>query len=132
MQATFRSSDAPCLKGVEQRAGTRAEVALPILIVLGRTRYSALLHNISVTGAMVETTAPLVIHSKIEFHCGSICTTGYVLRQAGSVFGIKFSQPISDRQLSEQVSRSEGVTNRRESRALARAAHVPMVIVRSS
>ena len=131
MQATFRSSDTPCLKGIEQRAEARAEVALPILIDLGRTRYSALLHNISLTGAMIETTAPLAIHSKIEFHCGSIYTTGYVLRQAGSIFGIKFSGPISDRQLSEQVSRSEGVTNRRENRANIRATHAPVVIVHS-
>jgi hypothetical protein len=118
MQAIFRLSDTPCLEWAEQRGGARADVALPILIDLGRTRYSALLHNLSITGAMVETRAPLVIHSKIEFHCGSICTTGYVLRQAGSIFGIKFSQPISDRQLSEQVSRSKGVTNRRENRAI--------------
>jgi hypothetical protein len=130
MQATFRSSDTPCLKVIEQRAGARAAVALPILIDLGRTRYSALLHDLSITGAKIETTAPLVIHSKIEFHCGSICTTGYVLRQAGSIFGIHFSGPISDRQLNEQVSRSDGVANRRENRAIPRATGAPIVKAR--
>jgi hypothetical protein len=117
MHAMFRSSDIPCPKPAEQRAGSRAEVALPILIDVGRTRYSALLHNISTSGAMVETRAPLFMHSKIEIHCGSIRTAGYVLRQAGSLFGIKFGQPISEQQLSEQVSRSEGVASRRKSRA---------------
>ena len=117
MHTAARLSDTDWEQGMDQRTGTRAGVALPILIDLGRTRHSALLHNISRNGAKIETGAPLLEHSQIEFHCGSICTTGFVLWQAGSVFGIKFSLPISDQQLSEQVSRSHAVANRREFRA---------------
>jgi hypothetical protein len=117
MHTASRLSDTSWEQGTEQRAGTRAGVALPILIDLGRTRYSALLHNISLNGAKIESSAPLLEHSKIEFHCGSICGTGFVLWQAGSMFGIKFSLPISDQQLSEQVSRSDALSNRREIRA---------------
>src|SRR5687768_17954275 len=76
-----RSCDTLGLQEREQRAGVRAEIALPILITLGGVRYSALLHNLSTAGAMIETMAPLAIRSRIEFHCGSISTTGFVLRQ---------------------------------------------------
>ncbi len=119
MHATIRSGDQLDRQGLEQRSQARSEVALPILIALDWTRYSALLHNLSRNGAMIETTAPLLMHNKIEFHCGSICTSGSVLWQGESTFGIKFSHRISDRQLSEQVLRSEALAGRRLSRAIA-------------
>lgn len=89
---------------------------MPILIALGWTRYSATLHNLSMTGAMIETSAPLMIANVIEFQCGSICASASVLWRGGTMFGIKFGQRITDPQLSEQVLRSKALARRRQHR----------------
>lgn len=105
----------------EKRTETRVAIALPILISLGRTRYSALLRNLSNAGAMIETSTLLTVQGKIEFHCGSIFDDSTVLWRSGSRFGIRFGFPITDRQLNEQISRSEAVKSWREGRIPAEA-----------
>ena len=114
MYAANHSSEIVGGQGRDQRSQPRSEVALPILIALGWTRYCATLHDLSTTGAMIETTAPLVIANVIEFHCGSICASATVMWQGGSTFGIKFGQRITDPQLSEQVLRSKALAGRRQ------------------
>ena len=96
----------------EQRATPRSASTLPVLIVLGGKRYTAALRNISSTGAMIVTSAPLATRSRIEFQCGTICCPGIVLWQQQSDFGIKFGTPICERQLSEQTTRSAAVASR--------------------
>jgi len=97
----------------EQRVSPRSAIALPILIVLDGKRYNAALRNLSSAGAMIATSAPLTTLSRIEFHCGAICSRGIVLWQRQSDFGIKFRHPICERRLSEQISRFAAVASRR-------------------
>jgi hypothetical protein len=113
MLAVIRLDSAQGHIDSEQRATPRSAIALPILIVLGGKRYSATLRNLSSAGAMIVTSAPLTIRSRIEFQCGTICSRGIVLWQRQSDFGIKFRTPICERQLSEQISRSAAVARRR-------------------
>lgn len=113
MHAEIHLDGAPDHSVSEQRATPRSAIALPILIVLGGKRYSAALLNLSSSGAMIVTSAPLTTSSRFEFQCGTICTRGIVLWQRQSDFGIKFRKPICERQLSEQISRSAAVASRR-------------------
>ena len=103
-------------RNCEQRAAHRIPVALPILILLGKTRYGALLCNLTKIGAMFESTAPLTVDMTVVLQCGTICTGGLVMWQRGGTYGIKFSQGICDRQLADQISRLEAVAKRRELR----------------
>ncbi len=125
MHATIHFSQIVGQQGREHRSHARSDVALPILIALGWTRYSATLHNLSTSGAMIETSAPLAVSSEIEFHCGSICARASVMWQVGSVFGIKFGRRITRLQVSDQVLRSAALAGRRQGRAIIPEKHVP-------
>ena len=114
MHAVIRLDGAPGHLASEQRASPRLVIALPILIVLGGKQYSATLRNLSSAGAMIETSAPLITLSRIEFKCGTICSRGIVLWQRQSAFGIRFRKPIYEQQLNEQISRSGAVASRRK------------------
>jgi len=67
---------------------------------------------------MIVTSAPLVLGMKIEFHCGAICASGNVVWQRRAGSGIVFDEAICERQLSEQLSRSNAVASRYEGRPL--------------
>ena len=128
MHATIQAREILGRQAPDRRSQARSEVALPILISLGLTRYSATLHDLSTTGAMIETTAPLAVANLIEFQCGSICTSGSVLWQEGSSFGIKFGEPLTDPQLSEQVVRSKALARRRRRPSVTLPNHAPVAI----
>lgn len=103
----------------EQRSAPRTPLALPILIKFDRNRYSALLCDLSCAGAKIESLAPLLVSMRLELQCGTICANAMVMWQRGSAYGIKFSQPICDRQLADQVSRLKAVVKRRKHRCSA-------------
>lgn len=113
MEEVLRLDSAPGPLVSEQRTRPRSAITLPVTIVLGGKRYSAALRNLSNSGAMIVTSAPLTTLSRIEFQCGTICSRGIVLWQRQSDFGIKFRAPICERQLSEQISRFAAVASRR-------------------
>jgi len=106
-------------RAFEHRATPRQAITLPILIVVGATRYSALMRNLSNVGAMIVTSAPLAIAMKIEFQCGTIRAGGTVRWQRQNDFGIKFDEPLCERQLNEQMSRSNASASWRKGRPLA-------------
>jgi hypothetical protein len=108
----------------EQRAMPRSAQTLPMLIVLSGKRYKAEMRNLSMTGAMIVTSAPLTTRSRIDFHCGTICGQGIVLWHMQSDFGIKFKTPISERQLSEQISRTAAVASRQAIKSKPSIVHV--------
>ncbi len=121
MRATLFLNDPLGRKGSERRASERVEIALPILIVIGWTRYGALVHNLSSEGAMIETTAPLMVDSVIEIHCGSMRTDGVVLWHGGDKFGIKFCEQVTADQVNQQVVRSDAAASWREDQAARRS-----------
>ena len=94
------------------RSTPRNAMRLPILIAIDGTQYTAVIRNLSYTGALIRTSAPLNVHMKIEFQCGSICVGSAVIWRLRGSFGIKFDQAICERQLSEQVLRSNAVVAR--------------------
>ena len=110
---TSRSSGAS-----DHRVTPRITISLPIFIVVDGTRHNALLRNLSARGAMIVTSAPMVLDMKIEFHCGAICASGNVVWQRRAGSGIVFDEAIRERQLSEQVSRSDAVASRCKGRPL--------------
>jgi len=112
LHATIRLDSPLSPRTFELRSTPRKAIRLPILIVIGGTRYTAVIRNLSYTGALIRTSAPLNVHMKIEFQCGSICAGGAVVWQLQGNFGIKFDQAICERQLSEQVLRSNAVASR--------------------
>lgn len=113
MEEVFRLDSAPNPLVSEQRTRPRSAITLPVTIVLGGKRYSAALRNLSSSGAMIVTSAPLTTLSRIEFQCGTICSRGIVLWRRQSDFGVKFRQPICERQLCEQITRFAAVVSRR-------------------
>jgi len=100
----------------DQRSAPRTPFALPILIQHDGNRYGALLRDLSRAGAMIESLAPLFVSMRLELQCGTICASAIVMWQRGSAYGIKFRQPICDRQMEDQISRLEAVAKRREYR----------------
>ncbi len=117
MHATLYLNDPRSRQSFERRAEERMKIALPILISIGWTRYSALVHDLSSEGAMIETTAPLLVDTRIDIHCGSIRTQGVVLWQGGDKYGIKFSGVVTNRQVDEQVVRSDAAARWRKTNA---------------
>ena len=102
--ATIRLDTSLGFPAFEKRAAPRTTISLPVFIVLGGKRHHALLRNLSTSGAMIVTSAPLTLQMKIEFHCGAICEPGIVVWQRRSGSGIKFDNLICERQLKEQAS----------------------------
>ena len=111
MHATIQLDGPLSPRTFELRSTPRNAMRLPILIVIGGTRYTAVIRNLSYAGALIRTSAPLNVHMKIEFQCGSICAGGAVIWQRQGNFGIKFDQAICEKQMSEQVSRSCAVAD---------------------
>lgn len=120
MYSKMQLEDSLDHRASESRAEERTTIALPILIDFSGSLQGALLRNLSSDGAMIETSAPLGVRAKIKFLCGTIDTDCTVLWRNDHTFGIKFRSPISKRQLGEQLSRSEAITQRRDQRELHR------------
>jgi hypothetical protein len=118
-RATIRLDDSPGPRAVEHRAVPRTATALPISIMVDGTRHNALMRNLSSAGAMIATSAPLSVDMQIEFQCGTISAGGTVLWEREDSFGIQFDQSICERQLDEQVSRSNAAANWRKGSPLA-------------
>ena len=125
MLARYELDEPLSQRGFEKRVAARATIALPILITLHASRHSALLRNLSSSGAMIETLAPLTVSTRIQLHCGTMEVDGIVLWQSGADYGIKFRQPVSDQHLEDQLSRSDAVLHRRERTDLARLLKPP-------
>ena len=85
------------------------KLSLPIFVILAGKRHNALLRDLSPGGAMIVTSADLMLGMKIEFHCGTICAPGTVAWQLRRGSGIKFDTQISQRRLDEEISQSQAV-----------------------
>lgn len=105
MRATIRLDGSLDSRAFDHRDSPRMTISLPIFIVLDGTRHNAILRNLSTGGAMIVTSAPLVLHMKMEFHCGLICASGTVVWQRRIGSGIRFENRLCELKLKEQVSR---------------------------
>jgi hypothetical protein len=84
-------------------------LSLPIFIILNGKRHNALLSDLSTGGAMILTSADLILGMNIELHCGTICAPGTVAWQRRTGSGIKFDRQICQRRLEEGVLQSQAV-----------------------
>lgn len=93
----------PSSRTLELRSTPRNDMRLPILILIGGRHYAAIIRNLSCTGAMIRTSAPLNIPLRIEMQFGSIQVAGAVVWQLQGNFGITFDQSICEQQLGEEL-----------------------------
>ena len=107
MYATIGLDQPPDLRILKPRAAPRLRLSLPIFITINGKRHNALLCDLSSGGAMILTSADLILGMNIEFHCGTICAPGTVVWQRRSGSGIKFNTQICHWRLEEAVLQSQ-------------------------
>ena len=101
----------------DQRAQPRFMVALKALMFFGGTKYPVNIVNIAADGAMIESSAALLLGAQMVVTCGTINVAARVIRLCSSrQFGIRFARSLSASKLEEQISRSFAISSRREKR----------------
>lgn len=101
---------------LEQRATERFPMALPGTVRMGDEEYGARIHNLAPGGAMIETAAPGLVGSLLTLSCGTITAGAAVVWRRDGRLGVGFGVPLTESQVSEQVSRSIAIASRRESK----------------
>lgn len=104
------------LRDAEKRCAPRKAVTLPMSMMARGVRHNAVLRNLSTQGAMVQIASSLRDVDQIGFLCGSVAVDATIMWRNQSGVGIRFAQPISARQLDEQLARSAAVESWRERR----------------
>lgn len=99
-------------RGAERRRAERAAVSLPVLIHAGGRQHIAKLLNLSSTGAMVETGAPLACGGRLVLSCGTIEADATVVWNGQRTFGIRFLAPVRDAVVEQQLCRSQAAAGR--------------------
>lgn len=98
---------------IEQRATPRLAVAIPAAINVGAQDFGARILNLATGGAMVETSAPVLLNSALTLRCGTIVAGAVVAWRNAERIGIRFHDPLTEAQVHEQVSRSTALASRR-------------------
>jgi hypothetical protein len=99
-------------EGAERRGGDRLEVLVPATIRCAGNLYTAHLLNVFGKGALIETSAPLAVHSRFSLHCGTVVAAAFAVWRRERHIGVKFLQPLTDAQVAEQVSRTAALRAR--------------------
>lgn len=107
----------------ERRKGARSHLMLPVILSSGGRDYRARLINIAPMGAMLEVSAPLVEGTSLFLRCGSIDAHAVVVWIKGLRIGIKFSAPLSERQIAGQLSRAAAAAAHKSRRCVAIASN---------
>jgi hypothetical protein len=97
----------------DNRKHPRFPVALPATVCRSEDSASALIHDIAVGGAMIETTLLLVPGAALSIRCGTIDVEASVTWRRAGRLGITFERQISQHQVKEQVDRSHALAARR-------------------
>lgn len=109
MSTAYRSW--ACSTGI-RRKYDRSEVALPAIVTLAGQDYSARLLNIAHGGAMIECAASFPPAASFLLRCGSISAGAVIVWEKGGRYGVSFRSPLSDRQVTEQLSRNGAIGSR--------------------
>lgn len=102
--------------GRERRASERFSVVVPATLRLGTHDYTAKLLNIVRGGAMLESSAPAEVGSRVMLRCGTIAVNAIVIWSEAGRIGINFETSLTDTQIEEHVSRSTALSARRQSK----------------
>ena len=97
----------------ERRAAARLPVTVPATLQVGEQRSAARLANIECAGAMLETSAPVLVGASAPFHCGTVSADAtFVWTRTGRI-GIRFVIPLAEAEVAVQLQRSRAVEARR-------------------
>jgi hypothetical protein len=107
----------------ERRKGDRSDLALPVVVCSGGKDYRARLINIASMGAMLEVSAPLAEGASLLLRSGSIDVHAVVVWIKRLRMGVKFSVPLSERQIAEQLSRAAAAASYKSRTRVAVAAN---------
>jgi hypothetical protein len=94
---------------------------LPGIVSSGGRDYSARIQNIAPMGAMVELCAPFTEGTSLILRCGSIEVHAVVVWIRQLRMGIRFTAPVSERQIEEQLSRAAAAASLKTRVSLAAA-----------
>lgn len=100
----------------ERRGSERVAVVVPATIQLDTRDYTAKILNVVHEGAMLETSAPVEVDSRLVLRCGTVAANAVVVWTDAGRIGINFETPLSHAQVSEQLSRSTALSARRASK----------------
>jgi hypothetical protein len=101
----------------ERRRCERVPVLVPSTVGSGESRQRAHLLNLSAYGALIQTTAPLRLHSRLTFRCGTVAATASVLWRDDENYGLAFAYPLTEAEIVEQVARTAALHARLEVRS---------------
>jgi hypothetical protein len=83
-------------EAADHRARQRVHVLLPATLDADGWRWDVRLRNLSCTGALVETGAPLAPGVAITFNRAGVVRTGTVIWVRSRRMGLAFDQPLTD------------------------------------
>lgn len=109
-------SNGPIKSPADERRSPREPVGLPALIVAENQHHGARLHDCSLEGAMIESSAPLEPRNRLVLRCGTIQVEAVVLWGDERRYGIEFETPLSEEDMAQQIVRAEAVARRRRLR----------------
>jgi len=98
---------------VDQRRHPRFPVGLPATLTTATSQGSALIHDIAIGGAMIETRLPLAPGAKLVLRCGTIEVAAKVSWRKNGRLGLSFPLPLQEREVAEQMNRSQAIAARR-------------------
>jgi hypothetical protein len=123
----------PVSLSTDQRRYLRMPVELPATLTgAGLGQSSARLLNIAAGGALVSVLGPTPpTGSVLLIRCGTIETRAAVIWSRQGYIGIEFEQPLTEREVTDQMRRSQAILDRRQ-RPLAASSHVRAPLLRAT
>ena len=94
----------------DHRARRRVHVLLPATIDADGWRWDVRLRNLSCTGALVETGAPLAPGTAIAFTRAGVMRTATVMWARNRRIGLAFDEPLSDHEVAVLSRREQPAT----------------------
>ncbi|HET7678950.1 MAG TPA: PilZ domain-containing protein [Xanthobacteraceae bacterium] len=96
-----------------RREYDRSAVVLPAIVTLGDQEYGARILNLARGGAMIECSAFFPPATSFMLRCGSIAADSVVVWQKSDQYGVNFRFPLSEAQVTEQLSRNIAIRSRK-------------------
>jgi hypothetical protein len=96
----------------EKRNAPRIDLSLPVLVHAWGRPHSAKVHNLSSSGALLESPLPIPAGNHVLFNCGTIEALGTVVWKNDTKFGVRFRKSIGEDEVLQQVTRSEAAAVR--------------------
>ena len=103
------------IENSEKRNAPRIDLSLPVLVHAWGRPHSAKVHNLSSSGALLESPLPIPAGNHVLLNCGTIEALGTVVWKNDTKFGVRFRKSIGEDEVLQQVTRSEAAAVRQRS-----------------